>query len=151
MEQQDIRVAPAVAARLLGVAVVALGVLVLALVVIATLADLPAAVVVLTAAIGMFALGGVGLYALNFAYVLRLTKEGYRVRFVRGAGVTRARWADVEDAVTTYVADAPCVVLRLKDGGSTSIPVQMLAIDRERLVKVLQDALLAGRGLKRMR
>lgn len=150
MLPQDIRLAPAVAARLLGVAVVALGLLTLALVIVATLADLPAAVVVLTTASGLFLLGAIGLYLLNFAYVLRVTKEGYRVRFVRGAGITRARWSDVEDAVTTYVAQSPCVVLRLKDGGSTSIPVQMLSVDREHLVKILQEALLAGRGLKRM-
>lgn len=149
--QQDIRIAPAVAARLVGAGIALLGVLVLALVVVGAVTSLPTSVVVLVAALGVFLLGALGLYLLNVAWVLRITEQGYRVRFVRGAGVTRARWLDVEDAVASYVADTPCVVLRLKDGGSTTVPVTVLAIDRERLVTVLQDALERGRGLKRLR
>lgn len=149
--QQDIRIAPAVAARVVGAALVALALLVLVLVGVSAATSLPASVVVLVAALGVFVLGAAGLYLVNGAYVLRLTEQGYRVRFVRGAGVTRARWTDVEDAVTSYVADTPCVVLRLKDGGSTTVPVSVLAIDRERLVGLLQEALERGRGLKRLR
>ncbi|MDT9593237.1 hypothetical protein RDV89_09170 [Nocardioides zeae] len=151
MQQQDIRIAPAFAARILGFAVVALGLAILVLVVVATLADLSAGVTVVVAAVGLFAIGVTGLYLVNRAVALRITDQGYRLRYVRGAGVTRARWGDVEDAVTTYVADAPCVVLRLRDGGSTTIPVEILAIDRERLVAVLQEALERGSGLKRLR
>lgn len=149
--QQDIRIAPAVAARVVGAALVALALLVLVLVGVSAATSLPTSVVVLVAALGVFVLGAAGLYLVNGAYVLRLTEQGYRVRFVRGAGVTRARWTDVEDAVTSYVADTPCVVLRLKDGGSTTVPVSVLAIDRERLVGLLQEALERGRGLKRLR
>jgi len=50
-------------------------------------------------------------------------------------GVDRGRWADVEDAVTTTVAGAPCVVLRLRDGRSTTIPVDVLAGDRDEFVQ----------------
>lgn len=149
--QQDIRIAPAVAARVVGAALVALALLVLVLVGVSAATSLPTSVVVLVGALGVFVLGAAGLYLVNGAYVLRLTEQGYRVRFVRGAGVTRARWTDVEDAVTSYVADTPCVVLRLKDGGSTTVPVSVLAIDRERLVGLLQEALERGRGLKRLR
>ena len=53
------------------------------------------------------------------------------MRFVRGAGVKQARWGDVDDAVTADVAGAPCVVLRLKDGRTTSIPVEVLAVERD--------------------
>lgn len=78
------------------------------------------------------------------AYVVRLGDEGYRVRFVRGAGVKQARWSDVADAVTTDVAGSPCVVLRLKDGRSTTIPVEVMAGDREAFVRELRAHL--GRG-----
>ncbi len=148
--QQDIRLAPAVAARLLGTAVVVLGVLAVVLFVGAWLLDVPTAVPVLVVAVLLFGLGAAGLFLLTRAYVVRLTADGYRVRFVRGAGATRARWVDVEDAVTTYVADEPCVVLRLKDGGSTTIPVAFLAGDRERFVELVHERLMRGRGLRRL-
>jgi hypothetical protein len=69
---------------------------------------------------------------------------------VRGAGVKQARWLDVEDAVTTTVAGAKCVVLRLRDGRSTSIPVDVLAGDREEFVRTLQQYLDGGHGLRRL-
>ena len=56
--------------------------------------------------------------------MVRLDDEGYQVRFVRGAGVKQARWKDVEDVVATTVADERCVVLRLRDGRTTTIPVR---------------------------
>lgn len=148
--QHDIRLAPAVAARLLGTAVVLLGVLAVLLFGGAWLLDLSPAIPVLVVAVLLFALGAVGLYLVNRASVLRLTDEGYRLRYVRGAGVTRGRWVDVEDAVTTYVADEPCVVLRLKDGGSTTIPVTVLAGDQEKLVEMVHERLMKGRGLRRL-
>lgn len=83
-------------------------------------------------------------------WVVRLTAEGYRVQWVRGAGVTAARWKDVEDAVTTSVAGAPVVVLRLRDGSTTTIPVEMMAADREAFVRDLQQHLQGGHGLRRL-
>ena len=74
----------------------------------------------------------------NRAWVLRCTPEGYAVRLVRGAGVTDARWDAVEDAVTTTRHDVPCVVLRLRDGRTTTIPVGVLAVDKEQFVRELQ-------------
>ncbi|WP_028474564.1 hypothetical protein [Nocardioides alkalitolerans] len=148
---RDIRIAPAVAARLLGFAVVALALLVLLLLALAALLDLPAAVPVVVAAVLLFALGAGGLHLVNRAYVVRLGEQGYRVRFVRGAGTRQARWADVEDAVTTTVAGSPCVVLRLKDGRSTTIPVDVLAVDREEFVRLLRAELERGRGHRRIR
>ena len=70
-----------------------------------------------------------------------LSDEGYQVRFVRGAGVKRARWGDVDDAVTADVAGAPCVVLRLKDGRTTSIPVEVLAVERDAFVRDVKEHL----------
>ena len=82
------------------------------------------------------------------AWVLRCTDDGYRVRLVRGAGVTEARWGAVEDAVTTYRHDVACVVLRLRDGRTTTIPVGVLAVDREQFVRELQGRLQRGHGLR---
>ena len=80
--------------------------------------------------------------------MLRCTDDGYRVRLVRGAGVTEARWSAVEDAVTTYRHDVACVELRLRDGRTTTIPVGVLAVDKEEFVRELQGRLQRGHGLR---
>ena len=51
---------------------------------------------------------------------------------------------------TTTVADAPVVVLRLRDGRTTTIPVEMLAVDREAFVRDVQDHLQRGHGLRKL-
>ena len=58
-------------------------------------------VTVVGCVVGVFA---TGWFLTRKTYVVHLDAEGYHVRYVRGAGVNRARWADVEDAVTTTVA-----------------------------------------------
>ena len=81
--------------------------------------------------------------------MVRLGDEGYRVHWVRGVGVAAARWKDVEDAVTTTRRARPCVVLRLRDGGTTTIPVDVLAGDREAFVRDLQGHLTAAKASAR--
>ncbi|QIX25263.1 hypothetical protein ncot_00675 [Nocardioides sp. JQ2195] len=146
----DYRLAPQLAARMLGLSLIALGALVFvaaALVVIFALPVVVLSVVVVVCVVGVFATG----WLLNRrAYIVRATDDGFRVRFVRGAGVRQARWIDVEEAVTDTIAGAPCVVLRLRDGRTTTIPVEVLAIDREQFVRELQEHLAGhpreGRG-----
>ena len=79
---------------------------------------------------------------------MKFTDEGYRVQWVRGVGAASARWKDVEDAVTTTVLEAPVVVLRLRDGRTTTIPVEMLAMDREAFARDLREHLQRGQGLR---
>jgi hypothetical protein len=79
---------------------------------------------------------------------VRFTDEGYVVRGFRGAGVKAARWKDVEDAVTTFRGDLPCVSIRLKNGSSTTIPVTVLACDRESFVRDLTEHLQSGQGYR---
>ena len=144
------RLAPAVAARLLGVVLCAVAVLIL-------LSTLAIAVVDLHT---VFLLAPVGLTVLLLVatwwtwrqkgWIARLTPEGYRIQWVRGVGAASARWKDVEDAVTTTVADSPVVVLRLRDGRTTTIPVEMLAVDREAFVRDVQQHLQRGHGLRKL-
>ena len=78
---------------------------------------------------------------------MRCTAEGYAVRLVRGAGVPRragTRWRTLS---TTTRHDVPCVVLRLRDGRTTTIPVGVLAVDKEEFVRDLQARLQTARGL----
>jgi hypothetical protein len=99
--------------------------------------------------VGLVGLLVTGWWLRSRAYILRAAPDGYTVRMVRGAGVKAARWTQVEDAVTTTVRDVPCVVLRLKDGGTTTVPVSVLAVDREQFVRELQEHLQRGHRLQK--
>ncbi|MDQ3484654.1 MAG: hypothetical protein M3445_04480, partial [Actinomycetota bacterium] len=82
------------------------------------------------------------------AVVVRFGEQGYEVRMIRSAGVKAARWSDVEDAVTSFPRDLPSVVLRLRDGSTTTIPVDALAVDRDQFVGELRARLQYGHGLR---
>jgi len=144
----DYRLAPAFVARLLGLGLVTLALVLFggtAVVALTGLApDLLLALVLLAASATVV----LGWWLRNRAWVLRCTEDGYRVRLVRGAGVAEARWLDVEDAVTTYRRDVACLELRLRDGRTTTIPVGVLAVDKEEFVRDLQRRLQRGHGLR---
>jgi hypothetical protein len=145
----DYRLAPGFAARLLGVLVVGLGLLVLAVVLLGALLGLAAAVVLTVVLVAALAVGVVGLGVLR-AWVVRFDDEGYRVRFVRGAGVRTARWREVAEAATTTSRGVRCVELQLKDQRTTTIPVVVLdtgAGGPDGFVRDLRERLRRGEGL----
>ena len=131
----DYRLSPLLAARLLGASLVVFGLLVFAATAVVVLFSAPVLVLTITVLGCLVGVFTAGWFLTRRTYVVRLDEEGYHVRFVRGAGVDRARWTEVEDAVTTTVAGSPCVVLRLRDGRSTTIPVDVLAGDRDEFVQ----------------
>jgi hypothetical protein len=104
---------------------------------------------VIGAGVAVAALVG-ALVLLRRASVVRLDEVGYRVRFVRGAGAEAARWTDVEDVVATTTSGERCVVLRLRDGRTTTVPVRLLAGDTDAFVKDLQAHLNTGHGYRRL-
>jgi len=142
------RLAPGFVATLLGLTLVGLAVLVLVGTALVAIAGLPLEVLVLVVLVALVAAVGFGWWLRNRAWVLRCTDDGYRVRLVRGAGVTEARWSAVEDAVTTYRRDVACLELRLRDGRTTTIPVGVLDVDKERFVREVQERLQRGHGLR---
>lgn len=142
------RLAPAVAARLLGVVLCAVAVLILLSTLLIAVLDLHTAFLLVPVAITVAALVACWWLWREKGWVVKFTDEGYRVQWVRGVGAASARWKDVEDAVTTTLLEAPVVVLRLRDGRTTTIPVEMLAMDREAFARDLQGHLQRGRGLR---
>ncbi len=128
----------------MGVALVATALLVLVATLLVLLLDVGSWVLLvpIVLALGAFVAGAV-LWSRR-GWVFRATDDGYRVQWVRGVGTESARWSDVEDAVTATVAGAPVVQLRLRDGRSSTVPVQMLAVDREQFVRELQQHLQQG-------
>lgn len=136
--------------RLVGLALAGVGVLVLLLTVLAVTVvrrDVagPGAVVGLAAAL---VVGLCALAVVRRTVVVRLDDSGYQVRLVRGAGVQRAGWTEVEDVAATTVAGDRCVVLRLRDGRTTTIPVDVLAGSSDDFVRDLQRHLNRGHGYR---
>jgi hypothetical protein len=142
----DYRLAPALGARLLGSALVGLAALVFVVTVVVALLDLSAVFVAVVAALGLAAVLVAGHLLTRRAYVVRLGEDGYQVRMVRGAGVKAARWTEVEDAVAASPRGVDCVVLRLRDGRTTTIPVQVLAADPEEFARDVRTHLERGLG-----
>jgi len=147
-EPVDYRLAPAFVARLLGLALVGLALLLFAGTAVVALAGLPADLLIAVVLVCVLAVAGLGWWLRSRAWVLRCTDDGYRVRLVRGAGVREERWSQVEDAVTAYRRDVACLELRLRDGRTTTIPVGVLAVDKDEFVREVQGRLQRGHGLR---
>ncbi len=126
----DYRLSPALGARQLGSALVGVAVLVFVVTLVVAVLDLSPVFVAVVAALGLAAALVAGHLLTRRAYVVRLGEDGYQVRMVRGAGIRAARWTEVEDVVTASPHGVDCLVLRLRDGRTTTIPVQVLAADR---------------------
>jgi hypothetical protein len=144
----DYHLAPALLVRLMGAALVLAGVLVLVVLVLGAVLGWPTTVLSVTvvlAALGVL-VGAVAVRRL--APVVHLDDVGYEVRWVRGAGVRRGRWKDVEDVVATTVADGRCVVLRRRDGATTTVPVDILRGTPEEFVQDLREHLNRGHGYR---
>ena len=146
----DYRLSRPLAARMLGVLLVGLGVVVLLLTLAVWLVDLPTAVLSAGVLLGAVAVLAAAVLLTRRTTVVRLDETGYRVRLVRGAGATEARWTDVEDVVTATVSGERCVVLRLRDGRTTTIPVRMLEGDADDFVRDLREHLDRGHGYRRI-
>jgi len=142
------RLAPALAARLVGLLLVGLALLVLIVTLGVALVGGPVAVVLVVAGLAAVAILVVSVLLRSRLRVVELDDEGYRVRLVRGAGVRAARWRDVEDVVAASPHGVDCVVLRLRDGRTTSIPVVAVDAAREDFVEALRGHLRRGEGLR---
>jgi hypothetical protein len=146
----DYRLSRPLAARLLGGVVAVAGLVVVVLALAVMLAPLPVGVLSLGVAGAAAAVLAAAIVLSRRTTVVRLDETGYRVRMVRGAGATQARWTDVEDVVATTVAGERCVVVRLRDGRTTTIPVRVLAGDADAFARDLRDHLDRGHGYRRL-
>ncbi len=138
------RFSAAFVVRLMGLGLAVVGLLVLVLALLVAFAGAPAPVLWAGFAVLVGLLGGTLL--LRRTTVVRLGPAGYRVRLVRGAGVSAAAWREVEDVTAATVAGERCVVLRLRDGRSTTLPVDVLAGSTDDFVRDLQQHLDRGHG-----
>jgi hypothetical protein len=130
-------------------AVVGGGIFLVALLV--ALALVPPVALTVTVVLGLAAVIGVAVWLSRFGTIVRFDGEGYQVRALRGAGVRAARWSDVEDSVTTTSRGQDCVVLRLRDGRSTTVPISVLETTPQEFVDDLRRRLNKGRGYRKLR
>ena len=154
----DVALAAPLRARLLGTGLAAIGLVVLGGILLSWAVGLPGAFVT-----GLVLLAGVGVVTLGLLvglrhWVLRIDELGYRVRVLRSppsaegsAQARTARWADVLDLRTTTVSGQRCAVLRLRDGRTTTLPVDLLEGDSTALVETLGAHLDRGHGYRRLR
>jgi hypothetical protein len=144
----DYRLASPILVRMMGVALALAGLVVVAAVVGGVLFSWPTAVLTAAVVVSAVAVATLALVLTRLAPVVRLGEAGYEVRWVRGAGVKQGRWKDVEDVVATTVAEARVVVLRRRDGRTTTIPVGILAGSADDFVRDLQQHLNRGHGYR---
>jgi len=142
------RLAPAVVARIIGLALVLLALVAFVATIVVALTHGSIDIVIGIVLAGAIVLAGGAWWLRTKAWVVRCDEQGYAVRLVRGTGVRRAPWTEVRDAVTTTTRGIACLVLRLGNGGSTSIPVGLLAIDREEFVRRMQRHLGDGQKVR---
>jgi hypothetical protein len=144
----DYRLSGPFAVRMLGIAMALGGCLVLVAAALVVLLSWPAAVLSVVLVVAVVGLLVAGLALTRRATVVRFDETGYNVRFVRGAGVRSGRWMDVEDVVATTLEGTRCVVLRRRDGRTTTIPVDILAAPADDFVRDLQRHLNRGHGYR---
>ena len=144
----DYRFAAPILVRMMGFALALAGLVVVGVVIGGVLFSWPSEVLTTAVVVSAVAVAALALVLTRLAPVVRLGEVGYEVRWVRGAGVKQGRWKDVEDVVATTVADARVVVLRRRDGGTTTIPVGILAGSADDFVRDLQQHLNRGHGYR---
>jgi hypothetical protein len=132
----------------MGSSLVALAVLMFAGTAVVALADWPADLLVVVLALGVLGVIGLAWWLRSRAYVVRFEPDGYRIGLVRGAGVRQAAWRDVTEAGATSPGGRPCLELRLRDGGTSVVPVSALAVEPEEFVRDLRERLQRGHGFR---
>ena len=147
----DYRFATPLLVRSLGGVLAVLGLLLLVVGVLVTVLDLPTVVLTAAVVVAVLVVVGAGFLLTRVTALVHFDAVGYRVRWLRGAGAKQARWRDVEDVVTATVSGHDCVVLRLRDGGTTTIPVKVLDAAPTAFIEDLTAHLDRGHGYRRLR
>jgi hypothetical protein len=117
--------------RLVGRSLVTLGGLVVVATIVGVVSGAGWLLAGVVAAAGLIGVGGWAWYLLRRAVALRLTSERYVVRLFGGVGVASAAWSDVAEVTAATSGGTPCLVLRLRDGRSTRLPMVAVAGDAD--------------------
>lgn len=127
----EYRLSPLVFARIVGAYLIVFALVLLAGTALVGALEWSGDLLVVVLGVGLLGLIALAWWLRTRLVLVRLTGTGYRVRMIRAAGVVEGRWPEVEDAVAATPQGVECVVLRLKDGRTTTIPVALLAADKD--------------------
>lgn len=147
----EYRFAQSLLVRSMGGLLALVGVLIFLVASLVALLGVPVVVLTVTVVLGLLAVVGAAVWLSRFGVIVRFDREGYQVRMLRGAGVRAARWSEVEDSVTSTVRGHDLVVLRLRDGRATTVPIRVLATTPQEFVDDLRSRLNTGRGYRKLR
>jgi hypothetical protein len=123
------RLAPALGARLVGRSLVTLAVLVLVATLVGALTGAGWRLASGVTVVGLLVVGAWAWFLFRLAWSVRLGERGYAVRLLGGIGVTAAAWDDVDEVVAASPSGEACLVLRLRDGRETRLPMAVIAGD----------------------
>ena len=97
-----------------------------------------------TAAILVVALALLGRPPL----VIELAPDRYQLHHLRGGGVATAQWRDVKSAQTQSTSSGPLIVLQLKDGQRSMVPLTLLGARAVEAEREIHDRLSTGHGYR---
>ena len=147
----DYRFSTALVVRAMGGLLALLGVLLVLVGVLVSAFDLPVGVLTVAVVLAVLVVVVGGFLLTRLTSLVHFDEAGYQVRWLRGAGVKQARWKEIEDVVTATVSGHDCVVLRLRDGRTTTIPVKVLDTTPSTFIEDLSSRLDSGHGYRRLR
>jgi hypothetical protein len=96
----------------------------------------------------LVAVAGV-IFALRPPVVLKLTDDGYRVSWVRGAGTAIAQWRQVTTFGTQHLGETLALVVELSEGRTTVVPMSLLGARGREAVLEIRQHLDAAHGQRR--
>ena len=134
----------------MGASLAGVGLLVCLATLLVAVLDVHTVALTVVVVLALLLVAGTGWALTRSTWVVRLDEDGYQVRHVRGVGVARAGWREVDSALTATIAGDPCLVLRLRDGRTSTIPLRMLEVDPDEFAKDVADHLQRGHGLRRL-
>lgn len=143
-ETSDYRLAPLVFARIVGAYLMVFAIALIAASALISAFDGNGDILVVVLVVGLLGLIAGAWWICTRLVVVQLTPTGYRTRMIRAAGVTESRWSAVEDVVAAAPRGIECVVIRLKQGGTTTIPVELLAADKDDFARDVRARLQAA-------
>ncbi len=147
----EYRFAQGLLVKSLGALLAVVGIAIFVTAMLVVVISLPGIVLTVVVVLGLAAVVAAAVVLNRFGTIVRFDAEGYQVRLLRGAGVRAARWSEVEDSVAATLRGQDCVVLRLRDGRTTTVPVSVLDATAHEFVDDLRGWLNRGRGYRRLR
>jgi hypothetical protein len=82
--------------------------------------------------------------------VLELSADGYRISLVRGAGVARSAWTEVESVGTQTRGSALCLVFNLKGEATSTLPLSLLGTRNVEAQREVHERLNDAHGYRRL-